>query len=49
VTGAVVVTAIAGVIFCMLRLWTGSLLAPIVTHIATNSFGTLAAYFVLRD
>jgi uncharacterized protein len=49
VTGAVVITAIGGVIFCMLRLWTGSLLAPIVTHIATNSFGTAAAYLVLRD
>lgn len=49
VAGAVVVTAIGGVLFCMLRLWTGSLLAPIVTHIATNSFGTLAAYLVLRE
>lgn len=49
VFGAVIITAIGGVIFCALRLWTGSLLTPIITHIATNSFGTAAAYLVLRD
>ena len=49
VVGAVIITAIGGVIFCALRLWTGSLLTPIITHIATNSFGTAAAYIVLRD
>lgn len=48
VTGAVVVTAIGGVVFCALRLWTGSLLTPILAHTATNSLGTAVAYVVLR-
>ena len=47
VTGAVAVTAVAGVLFCGLRLATGSLLAPVVVHTATNSVSMVAAYAVL--
>ena len=36
-------TAAAGVLFTVLRLRSGSLLAPILLHLATNSLGTLAA------
>ena len=48
VTGAVVVTAAAGVLFCALRLRADSLLAPIVVHAVVNSASTVAAYVVLR-
>jgi uncharacterized protein len=41
--GAVVVTAIAGMLFCWLRLRSGSLAAPILAHWATNALGLLAA------
>lgn len=40
---AVTVTTIAGVGFAWLRLRSGSLLAPILAHLATNSFALLAA------
>ncbi len=36
VAGNVLVTAIAGVVFCLLRLRSGSLLAPALAHLATN-------------
>jgi uncharacterized protein len=36
-------TAVAGVLFAWLRLRSGSLLAPALLHLATNSLGTLAA------
>lgn len=42
--GAVVVTAVAGVLFCLLRLGSGSLVAPVLAHWATNAFGLLAAH-----
>jgi membrane protease YdiL (CAAX protease family) len=46
-TGAVALacagTAAAGVLFTWLRLRTGSLLAPALLHLATNTLGTLAA------
>jgi CAAX protease family protein len=48
VAGAVVVTAVAGVLFCGLRLATDSLLAPVVVHGAVNSSSTVAAYVVLH-
>lgn len=47
VSGAVVFTAVGGVLFCLLRLASGSLLAPVVVHAATNSVATTAAYVVL--
>jgi uncharacterized protein len=43
ILGAVGVTTIAGGVFCWLRLASGSLLAPVLTHWATNAFGLLAA------
>ncbi|MGY1690765.1 CPBP family intramembrane glutamic endopeptidase [Geodermatophilus sp. SYSU D01105] len=36
-------TAAAGVLFAWLRLRSGSLLAPVVLHLSTNTLGTLAA------
>jgi membrane protease YdiL (CAAX protease family) len=38
-----VVTAAAGVLFTCLRIRSGSLLAPVLLHAATNCLGTLAA------
>jgi membrane protease YdiL (CAAX protease family) len=48
VMGAVALTGVVGVIFCALRLRSGSLVAPAVAHVATNSLGALAAATVLR-
>jgi len=48
VAGAVVVTAMAGALFCELRLATGSVLASVVVHAAINSVATVAAYVVLH-
>lgn len=36
-------TAVAGVLFCALRLVSGSLLAPALLHLATNCLGAIAA------
>ncbi|MGR6964639.1 CPBP family intramembrane glutamic endopeptidase [Geodermatophilus sp. URMC 61] len=51
-TGAVLLaclgTAAAGVLFAELRLRSGSLLAPALLHLATNSLGLLAAATVHR-
>lgn len=41
-------TALAGVFLTWLRLRSGSLLAPVLLHLATNSLGTLAAASALR-
>jgi membrane protease YdiL (CAAX protease family) len=41
-------TAAAGVAFTLLRLRSGSLLAPAMLHAATNSLGTLAAAAAFR-
>lgn len=43
VAGSVVATTAAGIGFWLLRRWSGSLLAPIVAHSATNSLALLAA------
>lgn len=40
---AVVATAAGGLFFCVLRVRSGSTVAPILAHIATNSFGVLAS------
>lgn len=37
--GMVVVTTVAGIVFCWLRLRSGSLLAPIIAHWGTNALG----------
>lgn len=43
IVGTVAVTSVAGAAFAWLRLRTGSLLAPMLAHWATNAFGLLAA------
>jgi membrane protease YdiL (CAAX protease family) len=43
VLGTVAVTAVAGVVFAILRVWSGSLIAPICAHVATNSFAFVGA------
>lgn len=42
--GAVIGTGLAGVVFCWLRLRSGSLLAPMLLHVATNSVGFAVAW-----
>jgi uncharacterized protein len=41
-------TAAAGIAFTLLRLGSGSLLAPALLHVATNSLGSLAAAAAVR-
>lgn len=48
VIGAVVFTGLAGVLFCLLRLGSGSVMAPILAHAAVNSLGLLVAAFHQR-
>lgn len=43
VAGAVAVTGVAGVLLGLLRLGSGSLLAPVLAHWATNGVGLVAA------
>jgi uncharacterized protein len=43
IVGAVLVTTVAGIGFCWLRVRSGSLLAPVLAHWATNALGLLAA------
>ena len=45
---AIVVTMIAGSVFCWLRLRSRSLIAPIVAHWATNSAALIVAWIVIR-
>jgi membrane protease YdiL (CAAX protease family) len=49
VAGAVVAMTAVGLAFCWLRLWTGSLVAPMAVHAAANSGATVAAYAVLAS
>jgi uncharacterized protein len=44
---AVAASALAGVVFCWLRLRAGSLLAPALLHVATNSLAYAAAWLLL--
>lgn len=46
VMGAVLGTTVAGLVFCWLRLKSGSLVAPLIAHAAANSFATLVAFLV---
>lgn len=48
VTAAVAVTAVAGLAFCWLRLRSGSILAPALAHVGTNSVALVVAVAVLR-
>jgi len=47
VLGTVAFTTVAGLIFAWLRLRSGSLLAPILAHIGSNSFAYLGALVAL--
>ena len=44
--GAIGLTAAAGCLFCLLRLRSRSLLAPLLAHVGINSLAVLAAYSV---
>jgi membrane protease YdiL (CAAX protease family) len=44
----VALTTIAGVVFCWLRLRSGSLVAPFLAHVATNSVGFALAWVIVR-
>lgn len=48
VAGTFAATSVAGVGFAWLRLRSGSLLAPVLAHIATNSFSIVTAWAVLH-
>jgi membrane protease YdiL (CAAX protease family) len=47
-TGTFLLTALAGLGFAWLRLRSGSLLAPVIAHIGTNSTATVAAWIATR-
>ena len=48
VFGAVVVTFIAGLVFCWLRLRSRSLIAPVMAHVATNGLALAVAWFTVH-
>ncbi len=47
VVAAVLLTAIAGYLFCLLRIHSRSLLAPFIAHTAINSLAIVAAFIVV--
>jgi membrane protease YdiL (CAAX protease family) len=48
VLGAIGVTFVAGLILCWLRLRSGSLIAPVIAHTATNGLALTVAWFTLH-
>ena len=48
IVGTVVITTVAGIVFALLRIWSNSIVAPILAHTATNSFAYVAAVVVLE-
>lgn len=48
VLGAIAVTFAAGLVFCWLRLRSGSLIAPVMAHVATNGLALTVAWFVVH-
>ena len=44
--GAVVATALAGYLLCLLRIRSRSLVAPFIAHASINSLALVAAWFV---
>lgn len=48
VVGNVAATLAAGVAFCWLRLWSGSLLAPVLAHLGTNDVSFVVAWWRAR-
>ncbi len=47
VVGAVLLTAIAGYLFCLLRIRSRNLLAPFIAHASINSFAIVAAAIIV--
>lgn len=48
VVGSVAVTFVAGLVFSALRLWSGSLVAPVIAHVATNGIAFVVAWLAAR-
>jgi uncharacterized protein len=48
VLGAIAVTFAAGLVFCWLRLKSGSLIAPVMAHAATNGLALTVAWFTVH-
>jgi uncharacterized protein len=48
VLGSIAVTFVAGLVFCWLRLRSGSLIAPIMAHVATNGLALAVAWFAVH-
>ena len=48
IAAAVVITGVAGVLFGWLRLRSGSVLAPALAHVGTNSLAAVAGFTALR-
>ncbi len=48
VLGSIAVTFVAGLVFCWLRLRSGSLIAPIMAHVATNGLALAVAWFAIH-
>ncbi|MBO0814898.1 MAG: CPBP family intramembrane metalloprotease, partial [Actinobacteria bacterium] len=48
VLGAMAVTFAAGLVFCWLRLKSGSLIAPVMAHAATNGLALTVAWFTVH-
>ena len=47
VAGAVLTTFVGGLLFCWLRLRSASVVAPMLAHVGTNSFGFLVAFLLI--
>jgi membrane protease YdiL (CAAX protease family) len=45
---SVVTTTVAGVLFALLRVFSGSVLAPMGLHWATNGFGYMFSWMIIR-
>jgi uncharacterized protein len=48
VLGSIAVTFVAGLVFCWLRLRSGSLIAPVMAHVATNGLALAVAWFAVH-
>lgn len=48
VAGTFLATFAAGAVFCWLRIRSGSLLAPVMAHLATNTVALIAAWLVVH-
>ena len=48
VLGSIAVTFVAGLVFCWLRLRSGSLIAPVMAHVATNGLALTVAWLAVH-